>query len=407
MRSAGTLRSFLLAQSHGKSVDAVRSDTARRHRESRVAAETAASGYDLDHEVWDLAVASQVKDALDALPVELRQPIELAYFGGNTYREVVELLDAPEGTVKGRIRSGLKESAKESHRSRYQIRRSRAMTSHEPPMSHQEVQELLGAYALDAVDPELAAIIEDHLRHCARCAQEVAEHHEVAGLLANSGGAAPTGLWQSIADRLGETPPSWEQLARGLDVPVDRATSVPVEGSAAVGPPSIESGPSQRRRRTVRSTLALAAAAIVVVAVVLGVQVGDLHHQLDQARSTSLTQAEQAALAAPTTRQIRLTPPSATGEPATTAVTVVLTRSGAGFVVTHELPALPSGKTYQLWAVTGEQKISLGLLGSNPGIAPFSVAGNRPVDAFAITAEHAGGVVQTANTPVVEGVVAR
>jgi RNA polymerase sigma-70 factor, ECF subfamily len=105
----GTLRSYLLAQSHGKSVDAVRSDTARRHRESRVAADTATSGYDVDHEVWDLAVASQVKDALDALPVELRQPIELAYFGGNTYREVAELLDAPEGTVKGRIRSGLKE----------------------------------------------------------------------------------------------------------------------------------------------------------------------------------------------------------------------------------------------------------------------------------------------------------
>ena len=281
------------------------------------------------------------------------------------------------------------------------------MTSHEPPMSHPEVQELLGAYALDAVDPELAAIIEDHLRHCARCAQEVAEHHEVAGLLANSGGAAPPVLWQSIADRLGETPPSWEQLARGLDVPVDRATSVPVEGSAPPGSPPHESGGSRRRRRTVRSALALAAAAIVVVAVVLGVQVGDLHHQLDQARSTSLTQAEQAALAAPTTRQIRLTPPSPTGEPATTEVTVVLTRSGAGFVVSHELPALPRGRTYQLWAVTGEQKISLGLLGSNPGIAPFSVAGNRPVDAFAITAERAGGVVQTANTPVVEGVVAR
>jgi RNA polymerase sigma-70 factor, ECF subfamily len=105
----GTLRSFLLAQGHGKSVDAVRSDAARRRRESRVAAETAASGYDVDHEVWDLAVASQIKDALGALPESLRRPIELAYFGGNTYREVAELLDVPEGTIKGRIRLGLKE----------------------------------------------------------------------------------------------------------------------------------------------------------------------------------------------------------------------------------------------------------------------------------------------------------
>lgn len=282
------------------------------------------------------------------------------------------------------------------------------MTSHEPPMSHEELQELLGAYALDAVDPEVAATIEDHLRHCARCAQEVAEHYEVAGLLANSGGAAPSGLWESIADRLGETgPPSWDRVARGLDVPADRATPLPVEGSgAAEGSPSLQSNDSRRHRRLVRSALAVAAAAIVVVAVVLGVQVGDLHHQLDHARSTSLTQAEQAALAAPSTRQIRLTPPSATGEPTTSEVTVVLTVSGAGFVVTHQLPALSSGKTYQLWAVTRDQKISLGLLGSDPGIAPFSVAGNQPVDAFAITAEHAGGVVQTANTPVVEGAVA-
>jgi hypothetical protein len=283
------------------------------------------------------------------------------------------------------------------------------MTVQEPPMNHRDLQELLGAYALDAVDPELAGTIEDHLRHCARCAQEVAEHYEVAGLLANSGGAAPTGLWQSIADRLGETrPPSWEQVARGLEVPLDRATSVPVEGFAAVeGSPSSGSDGSRRHRRIVRSALAVAAATIVVVAVVLGVQVGDLHHQLDHARSPSLIQAEQTALAAPSTRQIRLTPPPATEESAKTEVTVVLTQSGSGFVVTHQLPALPGGRTYQLWAVTGEQKISLGLLGSDPRLAPFSVAGNRPVDAFAITAEHAGGVVQTANTPVVEGVVAR
>lgn len=103
----GTLRSFLLARTHGKSVDHVRSETSRRRREDRTTRETATAGYDIEHQVWDWAVADQVKEALAALPDDMRQPIELAYFGGHTYREVAEMLGAPEGTVKSRIRVGL------------------------------------------------------------------------------------------------------------------------------------------------------------------------------------------------------------------------------------------------------------------------------------------------------------
>ncbi len=103
----GTLRSFLLARTHGKAVDFVRSEVARRQREERTSRETATAGYDIDHEVWDMAVADQVQEALGALPDELRHPIQLAYFGGHTYREVARILKEPEGTVKSRIRSGL------------------------------------------------------------------------------------------------------------------------------------------------------------------------------------------------------------------------------------------------------------------------------------------------------------
>ncbi len=103
----GTLRSFLLARTHGKSVDFIRSETARKRREDRTTRETATAGYDLEHQVWDLAVAEQVKEALGSLPADLRQPIELAYFGGHTYREVATMLGTPEGTIKSRIRVGL------------------------------------------------------------------------------------------------------------------------------------------------------------------------------------------------------------------------------------------------------------------------------------------------------------
>jgi RNA polymerase sigma-70 factor (ECF subfamily) len=104
----GSLRSFLLAQAHGRAVDMVRADTSRRQREERDARQTAEGGYDIEHEVWDMAVADQVRQAMSTLPEEERQAILLAYFGGHTYREVAVKLGAPEGTVKSRIRTGLK-----------------------------------------------------------------------------------------------------------------------------------------------------------------------------------------------------------------------------------------------------------------------------------------------------------
>jgi len=104
----GTLRSFLLAHTHGRSVDMIRSDVSRRNREEREAREQAFGGYDVAHEVWDMALAGHVREAMEALQQGEREAIELAYFGGLTYKEVADRLGEPEGTVKSRIRSGLK-----------------------------------------------------------------------------------------------------------------------------------------------------------------------------------------------------------------------------------------------------------------------------------------------------------
>jgi RNA polymerase sigma-70 factor (ECF subfamily) len=104
----GSLRSFLLAQTHGRSVDLLRSEGSRRRREENEARMTAESGYDVDREVWDLAVSDHIKSAMETLPVEERRAIELAYFGGHSYRQVALMLEEPEGTVKSRIRNGLK-----------------------------------------------------------------------------------------------------------------------------------------------------------------------------------------------------------------------------------------------------------------------------------------------------------
>lgn len=104
----GSLRSYLLAQTHGRAVDLLRSEVSRRAREQRDAAANAESGYDLEHAVVDLAVAEEVRGAMSVLGPGEREAIELAYFGGHTYREVAVLLDEPEGTIKSRIRTGLR-----------------------------------------------------------------------------------------------------------------------------------------------------------------------------------------------------------------------------------------------------------------------------------------------------------
>jgi RNA polymerase sigma-70 factor (ECF subfamily) len=104
----GTLRSFLLAQTHGRSVDVIRSDVARRKREERETREQAEGGYDLGREVWDMALAGHVREAMSVLNPGERAAIELAYFGGRTYKEAADELGEAEGTVKSRIRVGLK-----------------------------------------------------------------------------------------------------------------------------------------------------------------------------------------------------------------------------------------------------------------------------------------------------------
>ena len=104
----GTLRAFLQAQAHARSVDTIRTLNARRRRESGQASRMADAEYDILHEFWALARADHLSRALGELPDEERQAIELAYFDGRTYVEVAELLHEPEGTIKSRIRNGMR-----------------------------------------------------------------------------------------------------------------------------------------------------------------------------------------------------------------------------------------------------------------------------------------------------------
>jgi RNA polymerase sigma-70 factor (ECF subfamily) len=105
----GALRSFLLMDANARAIELVRRDASRRNREDKtIRLVEPDRGEEVEREIWDVVIAEHLREALDALTVMEREAIELAYYGDHTYREVATILQVPEGTVKSRIRTGLK-----------------------------------------------------------------------------------------------------------------------------------------------------------------------------------------------------------------------------------------------------------------------------------------------------------
>lgn len=103
----GQAMTWIMTIAHRRAVDTVRSVQASRDREDRIGRREVAPFDATSETVEERAEQARVRLALDALTDLQRESIELAYFGGHTYREVAELLDAPLGTVKTRMRDGL------------------------------------------------------------------------------------------------------------------------------------------------------------------------------------------------------------------------------------------------------------------------------------------------------------
>ncbi len=116
--SRGKLKTFLLTVAHSRAVDLIRSEQSRRSREEREHLKVVRSTPSIEDEVIDIHMAEHVRRALDTLSIDERRAIELAYFGGQSYRQVAVTLNEPEGTVKSRIRSGMKQLGRvlEQHR---------------------------------------------------------------------------------------------------------------------------------------------------------------------------------------------------------------------------------------------------------------------------------------------------
>jgi RNA polymerase sigma-70 factor, ECF subfamily len=108
-QTRGSVRNWILGIVHNRSIDGLRrSSTHDRRRESIEGMEERFEARErTDVEVARREEARSVRGALEALPDEQRQTIELAYFGGFTHVQIAELLEEPVGTVKGRMRLGL------------------------------------------------------------------------------------------------------------------------------------------------------------------------------------------------------------------------------------------------------------------------------------------------------------
>jgi RNA polymerase sigma-70 factor, ECF subfamily len=108
-RTRGSVRSWVLSTVHNRAVDALRRGVVRESRNvsDHQAAERIVAPERTEAEVGRREETHRVRDALGELPAEQRRVIELAYFGGFTHTQIAEMLDAPIGTVKGRMRLGL------------------------------------------------------------------------------------------------------------------------------------------------------------------------------------------------------------------------------------------------------------------------------------------------------------
>jgi RNA polymerase sigma-70 factor (ECF subfamily) len=102
----GSMQTWLLSMVRNRCIDVLR---ARRRRPVQPLAEGAdpPDALDVPTEAASRVDAEAARAALNSLPPEQKQVIELAYFGGLSHTEIAAQLAAPIGTVKGRIRLGL------------------------------------------------------------------------------------------------------------------------------------------------------------------------------------------------------------------------------------------------------------------------------------------------------------
>jgi hypothetical protein len=282
-----------------------------------------------------------------------------------------------------------------------------------PALSDSQLDELLGAYALNAVDADEVGQVDEYLRRSPRARGEMAGHLEVAAALGSlagehqthPAGEIPSRLWDGIIGKL----PSPPLVATSMS-PLPAASTVAAASTASLATPT---SLADRRARAARPRWRSGAGALLVAASITavgglttavvrqGATIDRLEAEVVAAGARERTEdlALQRVLAAPGTQVVRLT--DTTGE---AVASIALASDGTGFVFGSTLPPLPAGTTYQLWGVSDGVVLSLGIFGTQPSVAPFAASGRYTQ--LVMTAESGPGVVASTADPVASATLA-
>jgi anti-sigma factor RsiW len=259
-------------------------------------------------------------------------------------------------------------------------------------MSREErLDSLLGAYALDALDPDERLEVEQYLERSPEARAEIRRLSVAVDALAISTAGEPdtdpndqafTTGWARIQTGLTSTGDDGERELPLLRLEPPRSSAEP--------PAPVVSLASRRSRRF----LPLLAAA---AALLLGLAGGAV---LTRDSGGGRTDAAESALDNPASRTGVLNG-AAASDP---SVKVAIDPSGQGYLFADTLPALPTDRTYQLWSVNGDSVISLAVLGPDPSVVTFPAG--TDVTTLAITAEEAPGVAVSTQPAVASGTLA-
>lgn len=231
-------------------------------------------------------------------------------------------------------------------------------------MTPEELDELLAAYALDAIDDDDRRLVDERVASDPEARQRLAQLEEAVMLAAHE---------------LGPPDHVWDRLAADV-----------FPGEPRVPHPRLlvnRARPRRSARRIVAGLAAAACIAALATGIVLATTAGS--------PNPNLSAAAHAAQDAPGARLADLR-----GTDGTVAASAVVLPNGSGYL-TSQLSALATGRTYQLWALTSNGAVSLGVLGPHPQVAAFTLVGGAR--RLIVTNEAAGGVAESQQAPTAAG----